>query len=199
MRKIGLLIISTLLIFGVVGCSSNETPEEVVANGINAVKNLDLIKMQKYFDSEDITKEEDIFGEDFEGQDMDMFKLLIENIEYEIISSEIDGDEAIVETKLTNLDMASIMQEYIAQAFILALGSFGEDVDETDEAEMEAEMEQIFIDLLSREDNKTVTSTVDIELNKTDGKWKIQLDSFFLDGIFGGLMSAFDDIEELDE
>lgn len=196
MRKIGLLIISLLLIIGVVGCSSADTPEEVVAKGITSVKELDLVKMQKYFESDDITEEEDIFGEDFEGQDMDMFKLLIENIEYEIISSEIDGDEAVVETKLTNLDMASIMQEYIAQAFVLALGSFKEEVDETDEAEMEAKMEQIFVDLLSREENKTVTNTVKIELNKVDGEWKMELDSFFIDALFGGLMNSFDGFGE---
>jgi hypothetical protein len=193
MKKLVFIVISFMLVFTLAGCSSKETPEEVVANGLTAIKNLDLLKMQQYFDSEDINEEEDILGGGFEEQGMETLELLVKNMEYEIISSEIDEDEAVVVAKLTNIDMASIMEEYIAQAFVLAMSSIGEEENEVDEAEMQAKMEKIFTDLLARDDNEMVTNTVNIELNQVDGEWKMAFDDVLANAVFGGLMNAVDE------
>lgn len=193
MKKLAIIVIGFLLVFTLTGCSSKETPEEVVANGLTAIKDLDLIKMQKYFDSENLNEEEDILGGNFEDQNLETLKLLVKNMEYEIISSEINEDEATVVTKLTNIDMASIMQEYIAQAFVLAMSNIGEDENIVDEAQMQAKMEKMFTDLLARDGNEMVTNTVNIDLIKVDGEWEIEFDEVLANAVFGGLMSAVDE------
>lgn len=194
MKKIIVLFFSVLLLFAVTSCSSKETPKEVVDNGLTAIKNLDLIKMQEYFDSEDIFEEDDIFGDGFEDQNIENVELLVKNLEYEIIGSNIDDDEALVETKITNIDMSIVMKEYITQAFILAMSNIGEE--EVDEVALQKEMEELFTDLLMEEDIEMITIDVDIQLNEVDGNWKIDLNEELINALFGGFMDAVEQLEE---
>lgn len=194
MKKIIVLFLSVLLLFAIASCSSKETPEEVVDNGLTAIINLDLITMQKYFDSEDISEEDDIFGDGFEDQNIENVELLVKNLEFEIISSSIDDDEAIVETKITNINMSIVMEEYITQAFILAMSSIGEE--EVDEDAMQKEMEELFTELLSEEDVEMITIDVDIKLNDVDGNWKIDLNDELINALFGGFMDVVEQLEE---
>jgi|SRR5690554_4070276 len=196
MKKIIVIFFSVVLLFSVASCSSKENPEEVVANGLTAIKNLDLIKMQKYIDSDDIAEEEDILGDGFEDQDVEYVELLVKNLEYEIISSNIDDENAVVETKITNIDMNIVMEEYISQAFILAMSNIGEE--EVDEKEMQKEMEELFIELLSDEDVEMTTIDVDITLNDVDGQWKIDLNNQLINAIFGGFMDVVEELEEVE-
>ncbi len=194
MKKIIVLFLSVLLLFAIASCSSKETPEEVVDNGLTAIINLDLITMQKYFDSEDISEEDDIFGDGFEDQNIENVELLVKNLEFEIISSSIDDDEAIVETKITNINMSIVMEEYITQAFILAMSSIGEE--EVDEDAMQKEMEELFTELLSEENVEMITIDVDIKLNDVDGNWKIDLNDELINALFGGFMDVVEQLEE---
>jgi len=51
------------------------------------------------------------------------------------------------------------------------------------------------------QDNKTVktTSTVEIEMRKVDGKWKVVMDKELLNGLFGGLVEAMDELISTDD
>lgn len=194
MKKIIVLFFSVMLLFSVASCSSKETPEEVVANGLTAIKNLDLIKMQEYIDSDDIAEEDDLLGDGFEDQDVEYVELLVKNLEYEILGSSINDDEAVVETKITNIDMSIVMEEYISQAFILAMSNIGEE--EVDEDELQKEMEELFIELLSDEDVEMTSIDVDITLNDVDGKWKMDLNNELINALFGGFMDVIEELEE---
>jgi hypothetical protein len=194
MKKIILLLISTLLVFTLVACSSKETPKEVVEKGITAIKDLDIVQIQKYFDTDDISDENDIFGDDFEVEDMEIFKLMTKNISYEVVNVNIDGEVAIVKAKITNIDMAVVMREYITQALALAFGQIGQS--EIDEEEMQKQMEDLLVELLSKEDNEMITTQVDITLNDVDGVWKIDLDDALTNALFGGLTSVVDDFQD---
>jgi hypothetical protein len=195
MKKMIALVISLMLVLTIAGCSAKETPEEVVENGLTAVQSLDLLKMAKYFNTDVDTEDGNIFEEDLGSDNIENIKLLVENLEFEIISSEINEDSAVVEAKLTNTDMSIIMQEYFIQAFTFALSNMGEE-DEVDDEKMEAEMEQMFIDLLSKEDNEKITTNVSINLKQVNDKWKIELDDGLLNGIFGGLLAAAEQFDE---
>jgi hypothetical protein len=194
MKKIILLFISTLLVFTLVACSSKETPKEVVEKGITAIKDLDIVQIQKYFDTDDISEENDIFGDDFEVEDMEIFKLMTKNISYEVVSVNVDGEVAVVEAKITNIDMAVVMREYITQALALAFGQIGQP--DIDEEEMQKQMEDLLIELLSKEDNEMITTQVDITLNDVEGVWKIDLNDALTNALFGGLTSVVDDFQE---
>lgn len=63
------------------------------------------------------------------------------------------------------------------------------------EEEMDKEMEQILVDLLSKEDNKTTTSTIDIKLTKNQDGWKIDANDEFQNAITGGLFNTAKNME----
>lgn len=194
MKKITLLLISTLLVFALAACSSTVTPKEVVEKGIASIKNLDIIQIQKYFNTDDISDENDLLGDDFEVENMEVFTLMTKNISYEIIDETIDGDEATVKAKITNLNMTIIMGEYITQALALAFSQIGET--EVDEAELEKQMEDLLIGLLSKEDNEMMSTEVDIKLSKIDEEWKIELNDDLINALFGGLSNVVNEFQD---
>jgi hypothetical protein len=61
---------------------------------------------------------------------------------------------------------------------------------------LEAQIFQLLIDLLEREGNETVTSTVDIKLSKQGNSWIIDADDEFLDAMMGGLFSLSEELED---
>lgn len=194
MKKITLLLISTLLVFALAACSSTVSPKEVVEKGIASIKNLDIIQIQKYFNTDDISDENDLLGDDFEVENMEVFTLMTKNISYEIIDETIDGDEATVKAKITNLNMTIIMGEYITQALALAFSQIGET--EVDEAELEKQMEDLLIGLLSKEDNEMMSTEVDIKLSKIDEEWKIELNDDLINALFGGLSNVVNEFQD---
>lgn len=194
MKKITLILISTLLVFILAACSSAVTPKEVVEKGITSIKELNLIQIQKYFNTDEISDENDILGEDFEVENMEIFALMTKNISYEVIDEKIDGDEATVKAKITNINMTVIMGEYITQALALAFSQIGQT--DVDEDEIQKQMEDLLVDLLSKEDNEMITTEVDVKLNKVDKDWKIDLNDDLVNALFGGLSGVIDEFQE---
>lgn len=194
MKKILLILISAILVFTLASCSSKETPKEVVEKGITAFKDLNLIQIQKYFDTEEISDENDLFGQDFDVENLEIFRLMTKNISYEIINVDNDDKVATVKAKITNFNMTIIMGEFITKALALAFGQIGNT--EVDEEEMQKQMEDILIELLSEEDNEMITTEVDIKLYDVEGEWKIDLNDDLLNALFGGLSNVVDEFQD---
>lgn len=185
MRKfIGIAIILTLLLT-VVGCGSSESPEEAVKKGFKAIVELDQEKMQKYF-GEDVIDGMLLDDEDFVTEDEENIKLFVKNLEYKVLETKVDGDNAVVKAKITNIDMKEVIGEYFIKAMGVAFSGKDEDA-------MEKEMEEILIELLQDEDINLTTSEVNINLHKGEDNWIIDLDEDVINAIFGGLLSIADD------
>ena len=177
---VSILFIVALLFVGCDG-ASGETPEEAVANALNAIKQLDQETMERYFPYDGPVA-------DLEEDEEELAKLLVGNISFNIISSSVDGDSATVEAEITNINMGVILGEFLEQAMGLAMGSaFAGAEPPSDE-----EIEQLLHDLLKRPDNEMVTTTVTINLTKNDyvDGWIINSDDAFEDAVFGGFFSA---------
>lgn len=194
MKKIIILFMSTLLVFALAACSSTVTAKEVVEKGITSIKNLDIVQIQKYFDTDDISDENDLLGDDFEVENMEVFALMTKNLSYEIIDEKIDGDTATVKAKITNINMTIIMGKYITEALALAFSQIGET--DVDEAELEKQMEDLLVDLLSQEEIEMITTEVGIKLNKVDEDWKIDLNDELINALFGGIMNFADEFQD---
>lgn len=202
-RVISLFCIITM-IFIFTACNLfSESPEQAVSNALTAIKNSDKETMKKYFGDEDIfnrneeksQNEKETGGEEAEKNEK-YLRLLVEKLDFEILSSNIEGDKATVKADITNTDMRPIFREYLRQAFSIAISeSFLEGSEMSDE-EAQEEMEQIFIDLLEDGDNKTITSTVEVNLSKLGNSWKTDADDKFLDAVFGGFFSIVDSIDD---
>jgi hypothetical protein len=194
MKRNIILFISVMLVFALTACSSSVSATDVVEKGITAIKDLDIVQIQKYFNTNDITDESDILGDDFEVENMEIFALMTKNLSYEIIEEKIDGDTATVKAKITNINMTIIMGEYITQALALAFSQIGQT--DVDEAEMEKQMEELLVDLLSKDDIAMLTTEVDIKLNKIDKDWKIDLNDELINALFGGIMTFANEFQD---
>lgn len=184
-----LLLISMFLLAGCMG-KNVETPEQAVTRALGAVKNLDRETIRKYFLTEDLISntENDII------EDQENLKLLLNKLEFKIVSSSKEENIAIVKTEVTNVSFESIFNEFIQQSMTMALtAAFTGQSEPSDE-----EMNKVFIDLLKKEDREMVTSVVDIKLLKKDSSWIIETDEALQSAVFGGMrsISAINDIPE---
>lgn len=187
MKKLALLLIALFLL---AGCGTkSETPEQAVTNALNAVKNLDEAAAQKYFTYSELFNSKDSKKNTLNKKEN--AKFFVENITFKTLSSSVEGDTATVKTEITNIDMKSILGEYVGQMMPLAFGNAFAANKLSDE-EMDKKAEQILLDLLKRKDNKKATTTVDIQLTKSENSWKIKMDDSLQNAVLGGLKSAAD-------
>ena len=182
-----------LLSFTFTACgSSSETPEQAVTNALNAVKNLDENTAQKYFAYDELfisgSSDDKLIDDDEDA------RLLLSKLNFKVISSSKDGDTATVKTEITNIDMATVLDEYLQQVVAIALSYAFSESDAKSEEEMMAEAKQVFTDLLKRDDNEMKTSTIDIKLSRNENSWKIDANDEFKDAMLGGLVSASGEI-----
>jgi len=193
MKKVISILLVFLLVFGFAGCGGGggETPEQAVKNVFDAVKNNDTEAASKYINYDDLLKAGETSEEEStaksEAEADEMAKSILKHFDYKIISSSEEGDTATVKAEITNIDMKLIMADFISEAFALAFSGL-------DEATMDAQMKSKFTELIDREDNKTVTKTVDIKLTKSEDSWKIDISDETADAIFGGMISAAEDM-----
>ncbi|WP_051280871.1 LptM family lipoprotein [Anaerovorax odorimutans] len=187
MKKILSIVLIAALLFSLASCGGNK-PEQTVKSTLSAVKYCDRESAIKYIDYDKLLDNsyEDL-NEDEKADAEEMIRLIFINLDYEIISSEVDGEKANVKTKITNTDMAKIFADFIPQLFTLAFSGLNEE-------EMNEKTIEIFVNLMNQKENETVTKTVDINLEMKDGTWKIDLNDELTDAIFGGMISAAEEM-----
>jgi len=185
------LTVIVLLLMLVMGCSAGgEAPEAAVEKALKAVKSLDEETMNQYFSQWD-----GFVGSNAEApalKDVEALKQIFGSIEYKIVSASTDGDKAVVTTEITALDLKPIFGEFLQQSIALSMSqAFAKDNPMSDE-ELEKQINQMLIDLLKKEDNAKVTSTVELSLAKHENSWKIQPNEAFGNAVFGGLKEMTD-------
>lgn len=195
------ILISITCLGTFLGCNPKESPSEVVTKALTATKSLDEASMKNYFTYEELmnfdkaNKDKDASKKALE--DKETAKLLFSKLNFKVLSSSTDKDTATVKTEITNLDMKSIIGEYFAEAMKLAMGNaFLSSDKQLSDDEMSKKAEQMFKDIISKPDNKTVTATVDVKLEKVDKKWKIKMDEKFQDAITGGLVTVMNSMKD---
>ncbi|NLX76753.1 MAG: DUF5105 domain-containing protein [Clostridiaceae bacterium] len=195
MNKKLLTLVAVVLLFSLMltACGKGEAPDEAVKNALTAVKNIDWKTVQKYFGTEELFNGSD--SGDL-TEDEETLRLIFGNLDFNIISADVNKNTATVKTELTNVDMSKIFEEYFQEAMALALENAFAGDDTMSDEELEAQIFQLLIDLLEREGNETVTSTVDIKLSKQGNSWIIDADDEFLDAMMGGLFSLSEELED---
>jgi hypothetical protein len=186
MKKVLALFLVFALGAGLIGCGG-EKPEQAVKNTFDAIKNGDSEAASKYINYDDLLNagetSDKTSTDESDTESKEMVELVLKHFDYKIISSSEDGDSATVKAEITNINMSVILADFISEAFTLAFSGL-------DEKTMDTQMNNKFTELLNREDNKTVTKTVEIKLAKKGDSWKISISDELTDAIFGGMISA---------
>lgn len=184
MKKMLSYLLILILVLTLVGCGG-ESAEQAVKNTFDAIKSNDRETASKYIDYDKLLNVgesgEASLGE-MDEESQEMAELILKHFDYKIISSKEEGDTATVTAEITNVNMQTIMASFLSEAFSLAFSGLNEE-------QMAEEMSNKFTELINREDNETVTKTVDIALTKDGDSWKVDMSEEAGDAIFGGMIT----------
>lgn len=107
MKKTFAFVLTLALAIGLSACGT-PAPEDVVAQTLDALKSADKAQIEEYMNYEDLTA---TMGSVPEAAS-NVVTTLLQNIDYEILSANTEGDTATVETKISNIDMGQVMQAF---------------------------------------------------------------------------------------
>lgn len=192
-KKIIAALFCLALVFSSTACGTTEVekPEQAVSKTFDALKASDMDTVKKYLSYDELMNYDTSSGLPEADE-----KLLFAKLGYKVISSSTNGDTATVKTEITNIDMKAALSECLNQAIQLAIGSaLDPNSEQLSDEEMGKKIEQSFIDQLKKEDSKTATTTVDINLKKNGSSWTMTMDKTLQDAVLGGLISAVNNID----
>jgi hypothetical protein len=183
LKKVTLLLLCLILSFAMIGCSGPK-PEESVKGYFDALKKQDIQAAQTLMQngSEDISTD---------AQQENILKLIFSKLSYEIVSSTVDQNTAVVKVKVTAPDLATVtgnmFNELLGQLLNLAFSGV-EDI----EAKSAQLSEEYLTKALTDPKVLLVTSEVDINLVKDSNtkKWLIVSDEKLADAITGNFITA---------
>lgn len=182
MKKICILLLTLVLVLS--ACSGGrEKPEAAVSSALNAVKAYDLETAQKYFADDGM----DTFYEDVNDESEAMAKLIFSKFNFETGEVKADGDSAVVETKITNVDMSNVFRDYVSGVFTIAFSGVSQE-------EMTQKAEDLMAELLDNKDNDVVTNTVNVSLNYEEGGWHIEMNEELMNAMLGNLLTVTKDL-----
>ena len=185
-KKILALVLAIALICVFAGCSKPVIipPETVVTEALDAVKNLDETKMKEIWGM-------GVLSEALDGVEMNEEELLdfaTKYFEYNIISTEEDGNSATVKAEITNVDGSTFFGNIMSTAIIELMAYAAEhDGSYPPIEETNARLLELLNEALKQEEQPTATYTVDIPLTLEDNVWKIQSSEKILTAILGGI------------
>ncbi|MBQ8541436.1 MAG: DUF4878 domain-containing protein [Clostridia bacterium] len=188
MKKILALVLALAMTLSLAGCGAVGKAEATVKNFFEACKAGNLEDAQKYLVIEEEAETED------NAEVYDMAALVLEKLDYSLVSSEqIDENTVTVTASVTAPDMKVAVGEFFQQALAFAFSNAFSEAPLSDE-EAQAEMMNMFIEAMSKEDLGLVTNEAAISVVKTEEGWKIDADEDFADAVTGGMLSALEEL-----
>ncbi len=175
---IGIIAIVTIVF--IVTKLSEKKPSDTVVSFVENLQNGELEIAKSYTSDNTFSA----FGFDTENDDLEMIKYYFKYLDLNVVDITKSKSEAIVRVELNNKNLKTILQKYIQKALELAMSSLGSSEKKDG---MEAELLEYFKSKFESEEIDTVTTTVDIVLNKVDKEWKVVVTEELRDAILPGL------------
>ena len=178
-------VAAVILILLVVVCAAKikaSKPATALNNLVKELNNGNFKKAGEYCADNTM----DLFGVDENIEDLEMVKLYYKNIDIKVNKVTKSKDTAVINVEISNKDLGKILNNYMNKAKELALENLNKKVTTKD---MENQLLQYFKSQFEAEGIETVTTTVDVVLNKVDGKWKVVVDSNLRNSFLPGLYS----------
>ncbi|SHE47314.1 DUF4878 domain-containing protein [Clostridium fallax] len=171
-KKVICIVMVLTLSLGICGCGG-KTPSDTVTDYLEEIKkgeNGDFsIMLNETLDK--TQNKQQIEKEDIENAESTK-KIInsMKKLTYTINSENINGDSATVTVKVNGPDLATVMVEFITNAFVNVFSQAFSENKMTDE-----ETNKMYDDMLSKclDNVKLTERTGDISLTKVDGVWKI--------------------------
>lgn len=205
MKKYLPVLLLIILCLALASCApARVSARQAMTDVMEAVKATDIVRVRELMGTDTILgapaesersegseASEETQPADESGITKDQVAAIFKNISYKILSASEDKETATIEIEITNKDMQSVFDNYMAAAVDMFLS---EDNEELTEEEQAAKFGEILIKLIEEEEDY-VTSTVTVEMSYKDGKWTIDPNPEFFNALMGGLDLTMPDQE----
>ena len=179
-----IIVVILLALVGVVYITLQNTPKSVVNGMFKALKDGNYEKVNEYINYQEVISSSDVI--DSENLDTETMNLLFNKLDWKIIETTQEGNNASVTVEVTNKNFKTIIGNYMQNALRVAFS--GQELSD-------AEMENYLIEELKKEDMETATITQTINLTKQDGKWVINTtDTSLVEILLPGLNEAINSL-----
>lgn len=207
--KIILIIILAIIVVAAIICGGyfltiklqENSALKTVDSMFTALKTGNEEEMKQYINMKDLENEETENDKEESSDsimdDEEMLKVVVQNLNYEVVSTETKINKCTVKLNVSNKDFKTVFQNYISQVFTLAFSSaFGGMTEE----EMDAKLEQYFLDQYNSEDLETATNEITLNMKKENGKWSIDYNKDeLLNAIMPGYSEVMQSLEQMED
>ncbi len=131
----------------------------------SAIKSGDEETLKQYVNEEN--------SEDTDSENKEMEKVMLSNLNYEVLSADVKSKDCIVKLKISNKNLKEVFSNYMQKALSLA---FSQAFGRVTEEEMNAQMKQYFQEQYNSDSVETVSNEIIVTMTKKDGKWNMSTD-----------------------
>ena len=110
------------------------------------------------------------------------YRIIFKNLSYSNLEEAVNGSDAYVSLTISNFDFSAMMDEIMAEAFYLIFTDITE-------RELSDKIEYMLIEKLTGDTAPKLNSDITVNLEMSDGRWKIIADESLADALTGGLIS----------
>lgn len=138
----------------------------------SAIKSGDEETLKQYVNEEN-SEDSDSENKEENSENKEMEKVMLSNLNYEILSADVKSKDCIVKLKVSNKNLKEVFSNYMQKAVSLA---FSQAFGKISEEEMNAQMKQYFQEQYSSDSVETISNEITVTMTKKDGKWNMSTD-----------------------
>ena len=146
------------------------------------IKEGNISELEKYTSIDESTSSSDKEEEEW------LMKLMLKNLNYEVVSAKPKFNECEVELKVTNKNVGSAFEKMFSKLLTL---SFSTDLEDMYESQLNDKLNEEFEKIYDSDDVKTETNNITVTLKREDGTWNLSGDK---DEITNALLPGYSDI-----
>lgn len=146
------------------------------------IKEGNISELEKYTSIDESTSSSDKEEEEW------LMKLMLKNLNYEVVSAKPKFNECEVELKVTNKNVGSAFEKMFSKLLTL---SFSTDFEDMSESQLNDKLNEEFEKIYNSDDVKTDTNNIKVTLKREDGTWNLSGDK---DEITNALLPGYSDI-----
>ena len=146
------------------------------------IKEGNISELEKYTSIDENTSSSDKEEEEW------LMKLMLKNLNYEVVSAKPKFNECEVELKVTNKNVGSAFEKMFSKLLTL---SFSTDLEDMSESQLNDKLNEEFEKIYDSDDVKTETNNITVTLKREDGTWNLSGDK---DEITNALLPGYSDI-----
>lgn len=147
-----------------------------------SIKEGNISELEKYTSIDESTSSSDKEEEEW------LMKLMLKNLNYEVVSAKPKFNECEVELKVTNKNVGSAFEKMFSKLLTL---SFSTDFEDMSESQLNDKLNEEFEKIYNSDDVKTDTNNITVTLKREDGTWNLSGDK---DEITNALLPGYSDI-----